>query len=356
MAEDDNDDSQKTEDPTHKRLEDARKKGQVIFSREVSSFLALFVLAMAVTSMLPSMMQHTASSMSRFLESPEKLALDSGNIMIIYENVMKDFFGIMSLLFIFLIAAAFFSPMVQRGWLVSFESLKPQISRISPLKGMGRLFSVRSLVEFAKGMFKLVLVGIISYSAVSNELPEIGQLYTHSVISVFAFLGILAARVMIGVCVFMFFVALMDYLYQRFEYMKQMRMSKQEIKEEFKSTEGNPEVKSKLKEIRRERANKRMMSAVPDADVVITNPTHYSIALKYDPNNAAAPKVIAKGQDHIALKIREIAKEHSIPLVENPPLARALYSSVEVDEEIPTTHYHAVAEIIRYVYKLKGKL
>lgn len=356
MADDDKDDSQKTEDPTHKRLEDARKKGQVIFSREVSSFLVLFVLAMGVSSMMPSMMKHTALSMSRFLEVPDSFPLDSGSIMILYENVMQDFFGIMTLLFIFLIGAAFFSPLVQRGWLVSFESLKPQISRISPIKGLSRLFSLRSLVEFAKGIFKLTLIGVISYAAVSPSLPEIGQLYTHSALSTFFLLGELAGRIMIGICVFMFFVSLMDYLYQRYEYMKQMRMSKQEIKEEFKSTEGNPEVKSKLKEIRRERANKRMMAAVPEADVVVTNPTHYSIALKYDPESSAAPKLLAKGQDHLALKIREIAKEHDIPLVENAPLARALYSSVEVDEEIPVNHYQAVAEIIRYVYKLKGKM
>lgn len=356
MADDDKDDSQKTEDPTHKRLEDARKKGQVIFSREVTSFFVLFVLAMGVTSFMPGMMRHTATSMSRFLEVPDTYPIDSSNILILYENVMKDFFGIMSLLFIFLIGASFFSPLIQRGWLVSFESLKPQISRISPIKGLGRLFSLRSIMEFAKGIFKLTLIGIISYYAVATALPEIGQLYTHSAISVFALLGILSARIMIGVCVFMFFVALLDYLYQRYEYMKNMRMSKQEIKEEFKSTEGNPEVKSKLKEIRRERANKRMMSTVPEADVVVTNPTHYSIALKYNPDSTAAPKLIAKGQDHLALKIREIAREHDIPLVENPPLARALYASVEVDEEIPITHYQAVAEIIRYVYKLKGKL
>ena len=353
---DDNDDSQKTEDPTHKRLEDSRKKGQVIFSREVSSFLALFVLALGVTSFVPTMMKMTASTMTPFIEMPHSYIVDSSSIMELYESAMKDFFGIMTMLFIFLIGAAFFSPMVQRGWLVSFDSLAPKISRISPIKGLGRLFSVRSLVEFAKGLFKLTLIGIISYSAVSTSLPEIGQLYNHSAKDVFTLLGFLAARVMVGVCVFMFFVALLDYLYQRFEYMKNMRMSKQEIKEEFKSTEGNPEVKSKLKEIRRERSNKRMMAAVPSADVVVTNPTHYSIALKYDMDGGAAPMLVAKGMDNLALKIREIAKEHRIPIVENPPLARALYSSVEIDEEIPVTHYHAVAEIIRYVYKLKGKL
>lgn len=356
MADDDQDDSQKTEDPTHKRLEDAVKKGQVVFSREVTSFLMLFILALMIGNLLPHMMRKIAGEMTGFISNSSDYHIDSGNIMTLSIEVVKGFFGVMLFPLMFLILAAFFSALAQHGWIISAESLKPQISRVSPLSGLGKLFSARSLIEFLKGIAKISLIGVIAYTAVEPALPEFEQLYTHSALGVMIFLGKLSLRIMIGVCVFMFFVAVLDFIYQRYEYMKNMRMSKQEIKEEFKQTEGNPEVRSKLREIRRARANKRMMAAVPEADAVITNPTHYSVALKYDADSGAAPIVVAKGQDHVALKIREIARENDVPIVENPPLARALFASVEIDEEIPVTHYNAVAEVIRYVYKLKGKL
>ena len=182
-----------------------------------------------------------------------------------------------------------------------------------------------------------------------------GVLYDYSMPGFMQFTASTSSNILIGVCSLMFLIAALDYLYQRYEYLKSLKMSKRDIKDEFKSTEGSPEIRAKLREIRRERASKRMMAAVPNADVVITNPTHFSVALQYD-ESKTAPLVLAKGQDETALRIREVAKEHDIPIVQNPPLARALYQYVEIDEEIPVEHYKAVAEIIRYVYELKGKL
>ena len=210
-------------------------------------------------------------------------------------------------------------------------------------------------MEFLKGLVKIGIVSWVVVIAVSPQLPNVYQSHMLDTLGILALLSQILTRMLIGVCIALFFIAVLDYLYQRLMFYKQLRMTRHEVKEEMKQTEGNPEIKAKLRSIRMNRARKRMMAAVPQADVVITNPTHFSIALRYDPATMQAPIVVAKGIDEIALIIREVAKEHDIPLFENPPLARALFDSAEIDKEIPVAHYQAVAEVISYVFNLKKK-
>lgn len=356
MAEDDQDQSQKTEEPTQKRLDEARKKGQVAFSREVTSFLMLMAIAVLVGWIVPIIAKTATWNLASYIEMPHSISLDSRSIVDVTEHAMMLFFTFMATPLIVLIIMILLSSWGQNGVVASVEPVIPKIERISVIKGLQRLFSMRSLVEFIKGLVKITLVGVVAFVAIYPELTTLKVVHRLSIAGIIELLNTYILRILIGAAIVMAIIAVFDFLYQRFEYLKSLRMSKQDIKEEYKQSEGNPEVRAKLKAIRTERAQKRMMLAVPEADVIVTNPTHYSIALKYEAGKMKAPKCVAKGLDHVALKIREIGKEHDIPRVENKPLARALYDTVEIDEEIPVKYYKAVADIISYVYKIKGKL
>lgn len=354
MAED-QDNSQKTEDPTQKRLEDALKKGSVPFSREVTSFLMLLVFAFTIISLLPFMMKKTAQQLTQFIAQPHLLEMNATSSIIIAKTIIFEMLSLLAIPTLILVTVVILSAILQHGFILSTDNLMPKLERVSPLAGIKRLFSLRSLVEFAKGVLKMLFVGIVALLAVYPEMHKLKSLPSEGFIAMLIFLASLAKRMLIGICSVMFLMAIIDFLYQKFEYIKSMRMSKHDIKEEFKQTEGSPEIKAKLRELRAKRAGKRMMADVPNADVVITNPTHYSVALKYESDKTEAPVLVAKGKDLVALRIRELAKENNVPIVENPPLARALFNAVEIGNEIPLEHYNAVAEVIRYVYKLKGK-
>jgi flagellar biosynthetic protein FlhB len=356
MADEDQDDSQKTEDPTQKRLDDALKKGQVTNSREVTSFMMLFALAIILIWLAPAIMYKTLNTLTGFIDHPEAMDVSGKGLQVTINDLLTKILFIMIPPLGIILGVIYFSSFIQHPIVFSGDSIMPKLERISPLKGLGRLFSLRTVVEFVKGILKIILVGVVSYIAIYPDLQTITHFQSDNIMSILLLVAKLTKSMMIGICSMMALFAAMDFLYQYFEHMKSLRMSKRDMKDEFKQTEGNPEIKAKLREIRNRRANKRMMAAVPTADVVITNPTHYSIALKYEQEKTEAPIVVAKGMDFMALKIREIAKENNVPIVENPPLARALYSSVELEQEVPFEHYNAVAEVIRYVYKLKGKI
>ncbi|PIR39129.1 MAG: flagellar biosynthesis protein FlhB [Alphaproteobacteria bacterium CG11_big_fil_rev_8_21_14_0_20_39_49] len=355
MPDEDQDNSQKTEDPTQKRLDDAFKKGQVPHSREVTSLLMLVVFALIMIWMAPSIMERATLNMTRFIGSAHDFHIDSQSITGISTQVLKSVLFLMIVPVSILILIIYVSSMIQHPIVFSHESFMPKLERISLLKGLKRLFSMRSIMEFLKGIFKITLVAVVGYIVVYPSLNEIINVQNESIMATMLLLLQLATKMMIGVCAFMSVIAVIDFLYQKYEHIKSLKMSKRDLKDEFKQTEGSPEVKAKLREIRNKRAQNRMMQNVPDADVVITNPTHYSIALKYDEAVNQAPVVVAKGMDFIALKIKEVAKENNVPIIENAPLARALYASVELEQEVPFKHYEAVAEVIRYIYKLKGK-
>ncbi len=250
--------------------------------------------------------------------------------------------------------AAFFAGYLQFGLLLSSEGLMPSLEKISPLAGLKRIFSMRSLSEFLKGLLKLAVVGGIVYAVITPSVGDLHKLIGMEVIQLLGVIASLLHRLLFAVFAAMVVITLADVFYQRYEHIKGLRMSRQEIKDEMRESEGDPIVKGRLRQLRMERARKRMMAEVPKADVVVTNPTHYAVALKYDAQ-MTSPKVVAKGVDKVAQKIREIAAENDVPVVENPPLARGLYAAVEVDQEITPEFYKAVAEVIGYIYRMKRR-
>jgi flagellar biosynthetic protein FlhB len=349
------DDSQKTEEPTARKLSEARKKGQIAQSKEVSNFAALLGLTFMVTLLAPFMALQLFGSMSRVVDQAGLVHVDAASTGEILFDLTLDSLLALSPVFGLCIVLALLANLGQSGLLFTTEPITPKLEKISPLSGAKRLFSLKSIVEFLKGIVKLAIVAAIAYVLLSPELDRAEQLMDMDLIDVLGEVQTLVIKLMIGVVSFMFVVAIADFLYQRYEFMKQMRMSRQEVRDEHKQSEGDPQVKARLRQIRMDRARRRMMAAVPQADVVVTNPTHFAVALKYDTETMAAPTVVAKGADAVALRIREVANENDVPIVENPPLARALFSGVELDQQIPEAHYKAVAQVISYVYRLKGR-
>ena len=352
MAEE-QDDSQKTEEPSQKRLDEARQKGQIAVSREVSHWFMILAATMFVAMLLPDMLKSMSEALMPFLEKPEAIATDPGTLQTIaftmFGRLLKS--GMLPLLLV--VVAALAGSLLQHGFVASAEQIRPKLEKISPFAGAKRLFSSRSLTEFAKGLLKLAVAGAVGVAFVWPAIGDIGSLTQLDLLQVLEVSRKLAVRMMGGVLGAMTLIAGLDYIYQRMQHMKALRMSKQELKDEYRQTEGDPMIKSRLRQIRMERARKRMMAAVPKADVVITNPTHFAVALKYEATSMQAPKLVAKGADLVAARIRAVAEENGVPLVENPPLARALFASVELDEEIPPEHYKAVAEVIGYIMRLK---
>jgi flagellar biosynthetic protein FlhB len=354
MAEDD-DKSQKTEEPTQKRLDDARKKGQVPVSRELNNALMLSAAAAFVGLFSPAMMRDLGHALRPFIETPHLFALAPGDLQWLLFLVAKELGLALLLPALLFLTAALASSLMQNGFLISASSLQPKLERLSPIAGAKRLFALKSLVEFLKGIFKISLIGA---AAVLLLWPETSAIITsaETEISVLmVFLQDLTLRLLFGVAVLTVLVAILDLLYQRFEHRKELRMSRKDLQDEFKQTEGDPHLKARLKSLRIERGRQRMMAAVPEATVVITNPTHFAVALLYDAESMAAPKAVAKGADNIALRIRSLAEESGVPVVENPPLARTLFAAVELDQEIPAEHYRAVAEVIGYVMGLQKR-
>lgn len=352
----DKDDSQKTEEPTQHKLEEARKKGQIPQSREVNNFFITLSLAFMIAIAFPLAMEGSYHDLSVYLVSPEDIPISPATLRDRLHDTAWDIAGWMALPLLCIVALVIFPAFLQGRGIVTAERITPKWEKISPVAGIKRLFSVKSLMEFVKGLLKLTLISVVCYVAIHSDLPHIQMLPSLEVGEIIAFLSTLAFKMAVGMCCVMFLIAILDYAFQHQQFMKQMRMTKQEIKDEYKQQEGDPHIKGKLKQIRMEKAKQRMMQNVPDASVIITNPTHYAVALKYETGVMGAPRVVAKGVDAVAFRIREIAEEHEIPIVENPPLARALHKEVDLDEEIPYEHYKAVAEVISYVYRLKNKL
>jgi flagellar biosynthetic protein FlhB len=356
MSDDDQDDSSKTEDPTPKKLEEARRKGQVPLSREVNNWIMLLAATIVVLAIGPSVMADLLRYMRTFIEQPHMMPGVPGGFGVVLGDTFWAVIKILMLPFLVLVTAAFVGPFAQVGAIFAPNVIKPDLSKISPVKGMERLFSKRSLLEFVKGILKLAIIASVGTTILMPFYGGIDHMVGLDPIALLHELSSMVARLMMGILVVLVVVAVIDLVYQRQEHYKKMRMTKQELKDEYKQSEGDPHVKAKLRQLRQEKARARMMQSVPGADVVITNPTHFSVALKYDPETMGAPVVVAKGADDVAFRIREIAKENDVIIVENPPLARVLFNTVDIDEIIPAEHYQAVAEVISYVFRLKGKL
>lgn len=353
MAEEDQD--QKTEQPTGKRLEEARERGQLPVSREVgylTSFVGIFIV---VKWLAPGMASQLMMALRVFLESPHAFTIDDHGLQTLALDTILQVGLITMLIFIVLLVAIISGYVMQTGLFVSTNLITPDITKLSLLKGLKRLFSGQSLAELVKSFGKLVVLGGAVFLILAPMVPNLPDFVGKPLMSSVEFLHQQAIHLIIVLLMIYMLIALGDLFYQRYTYIKNLKMTKTEVKDEYKQQEGDPLVKGRLRQIRMEKARRRMMAQVPRADVVITNPTHYAIALKYESGKTAAPVVLAKGIDRIAQRIREVAEENQVTLVSNPPLARALYDTVEIDQEIPTQHYRAVAEVISYVYKLKKK-
>jgi flagellar biosynthesis protein FlhB len=348
-------DSQRTEQPSQRKLAQARAQGQVAQSREINSWFILAAGAAVVLLWGPSVARPLHATLARFLDPASLLAGDG-----ILWDAVGSMLGTTAMSFVLplliFVAAALAGSLVQTGLVLATDRLGFDLSRVSPAQGFARLFSLRSASEFVKSLLKVAVVATAVAWLLAPELGRLPFLPNLGAEGLMAeiYQGLL--RVALALLAVVAVIALLDYLYQRFAFLRSQRMSKQEVKEEHKQAEGDPIIKARLRQIRMERARKRMMAAVPGASVVVTNPTHYAVALKYELGDKGAPKLVAKGADLVAERIREIARENDVPIVENPPLARALYAGVDLDQEIPPEHYRAVAEIINYVFRLKGKL
>ncbi|MGB0935371.1 MAG: flagellar biosynthesis protein FlhB [Alphaproteobacteria bacterium] len=348
------DDSQKTEEPTQRKIEKAREKGQIAQSREINNWFIILAASAIVGLMAPYSAQKIGGVLRNLIAFDQHSVTDTDGLTQLVKEAIQTIFGSLVLPIIFLVIAVLAAGFSQSGFLVSAESLKPKLSRLSILEGIKRIFSTRNLFEFIKGVVKIAIVGAAVMVVLSYEIDSLRTFIFFSPIEVLSEIRSVLLKLLITVLTILSVIAGTDYIYQRFEYYKKLRMSRQDIKDEMKESDGDPQIKQKLAQIRRQRANERMMDAVPDATVVVANPTHFAVALKYD-MSMEAPMAIAKGVDSLALRIREKAEDLDIPVVEDPPLAQALYAGCDVGEEIPEQHYSAVAAVIRYVMTLNQR-
>jgi flagellar biosynthetic protein FlhB len=352
MAETDQHDSDRTEDPTQKRLDEALERGDVVKSQEVSTWFVIAGGALMLTAFSGSMGSGLTTTFRGLVANAYQIPVDGRGLLAIAARIEREVLATVALPLAVLMLAALVGNMIQHRLVWSTEPLKPRFSKVSPLAGLKRLFSSQALANFAKGLVKLAVLGTVMTMLLWPQRHRLEALVQTDILATLLLTRSLALNVLGVVVAILFLVAAADYLYQYRQWYERQKMSIRELKEEFKQSEGDPLVKGKIRQLRQARMRKRMMAAVPKASVVITNPTHYSIALQYE-RGMEAPICVAKGVDAVALKIREVAGEHSIPVVENPPLARALHATVEVDQEIPPEHYKAVAEVIGYVMKLR---
>lgn len=351
---DDTDDAEKTEDPTQKRLKDAHDKGDVPKSQEVSTWFTLVGATLMIAIFAPGAAGSLGDLMKGYIEHAHQIPLDGYAIKALWRDTGQSVALIVGVPLIGLVLMAVAGNLVQHQPLLTAETIKPKLSKVSPASGFKRLFSADSLVNFAKGMAKILIVGAVMVAVLWPHRDEADVMIFADPVIILEEARILILQVLAAILAVMTVVAGADLVYQRNKWFKKQKMSLREVKEEFKQTEGDPQVKGKIRQLRMERSRKRMMSAVPQATVVVTNPTHYAVALQYE-EGMGAPLCVAKGTDALALKIREVAKDSEVPVIENPPLARALYATVEIDQEVPEEHFKAVAEVIGFVFRMRKK-
>jgi flagellar biosynthetic protein FlhB len=346
---------EKTEKATPKKRSDARNKGQVPKSQEViAAFVMLFTFLILgvygatfhsrLALMLTDMLQHDLT-----------MAVTADNVEVLFLKLISQGLWLLAPIFLVTLVVAFAGNYFQVGFLFTLDPLKMKFSKLNPLQGFKRLFGLSTVIEFLKSMFKMSIVGAVMYMTLWGERGNILQLARSPIESSYAYIASLVFNLGVKIGVTLVILGMLDFFYKRYDHEKNLKMSKQDIKDEAKNSEGNPLIKGKIREKQRRLALQRMMQEVPKADVVITNPTHFAVALKYEAGKMEAPTVIAKGTDYIALKIKEVARANHIMTMENKPLARALYSQVEIGHTIPADLFQAVAEVLAYVYKIKGK-
>ncbi|WP_280768966.1 flagellar biosynthesis protein FlhB [Salipaludibacillus daqingensis] len=347
---------EKTEKATPKKRKESRDKGQVAKSSDVNTaFILLFVFLFFM--FIGSYMVEQMFTMAQFTFTDYLLLnLSDENVHSLLVEFVYQLAITVAPMMLVTILAAFFSNYLQVGFLFAPEAIKIKLSKIDPIKGFKRIFSIRALVEFLKSMLKILLVGLVTGGVMWFFMEDLLKLGLFSIEDGMGLIGNLIVLMGLAVALLLVFLSILDYMYQKYDHEKNIKMSKQDVKDEYKKTEGDPLIKSKIKEKQRQMAMSRMMQEVPKADVVITNPTHYAIALKYDDSNMDAPVIIAKGVDFIALKVINVAKNNEVMTVENRPLARALYAQAEIGDQVPEDLFKAVAEVLAYVYRIQRKI
>lgn len=353
MAEDPEGGGEKTEDASSRKLSKAREEGQVAKSQEIPSVfvllgggIALYFAAWHIYQNLVEVFQYNLT----FERVPGFTDPDLVHLMI---YLSQKIFIICLPVFAIVVLVALLTNFAQVGFQVSWKALEPKFTRLDPINGFKQKFSSRAVVEFVKSLVKVFVVGLVCYLATIGQMDNIARLYDNTVAQIVLFTLIESFWIFVKVCLIMIVVAILDYAYQRWKFLDDQKMTKKEVKDEYKQTEGDPQVKSRIRQLQAEAARKRMMADVPQADVVVTNPTRLAVALKYDNMTMDAPTVLAKGAGPVAKNIREVARENDVPLVENKELARNLYKYVDIGNEVPLEYYQAVAEVLAYVYQMK---
>lgn len=353
---------EKTEEPTSKKLEDARKEGQVSKSKEVTNACELLVLFLVLKFWTGFLGESFVGIFQNiYTQIPEYIKLYDGflpdaTFRAIFINVMLRLLLMIGPVLLLGFMVAFITDVVQVKWKPTAKPLQPKFSKLNPVNGFKRIFSVNSLMELLKSIAKIGVIIYAVYSYLSKNAPSIFLLYDLSLNQAIAQIGDLVINLGFRISIFYVLIAAVDFIYQKIKFKNDMKMTKQEVKDEYKNQEGDPQVKSKQRQRMQEASRRRMMQQLPEADVVITNPTHYAVAIKYDPEIYDAPYVVAKGADYLAQRIKETAKENHIEIVENKPLARMLYANVDIGSVVPPELYQAVAEVLAFVYHLQGKV
>jgi flagellar biosynthetic protein FlhB len=345
---------ERTERPTSKRLEEARKNGQIPRSPELTTAAVVLIAGAGLHFMGGSLGSALFDMMRANLSLGRDQALDESQAISMFAASAQHAIFACAPIFGLTLLAALLSPMAIGGWNLSFGVLAPDFTRLSPLAGFGRMFSLRGAVELAKAFAKFLLVGLIAVIFLWMKRAELLELGGESTAASIGHAITLSGHALLVLAGGLVLIAAIDVPWQIFQYMKQLRMTRQEVRDEMKESEGNPEVKGKIRQLQQEVARRRMMQEVPKADVVVTNPTHFAVALRYDDKRMRAPIVVAKGADEVAARIREIAAEHNVPLFEAPPLARALFRTVDLNRAVPASLYVAVAQVLTYVYQLRA--
>ncbi len=352
---------EKTEPATAKKLENARKEGQVAKSKELGNAVALLALFVVLKIFIGSIGEKLMGGFnSIYAKIPDITGNSNRNftIQLLHNLIMDSLLNILLLMlpiFGIGVLVAFLVDLVQVKWKVTTKPMKPKFSKLNPLSGFKRIFSMRSLVELLKSVLIIIIIVYVSYTELKDKFIYLFYLYDITIPESLVFIGNLILGLGLKISAIFLIVGFGDLAYQKHKFKEDQKMTKQEVKDEFKNSEGDPQVKGQIRQKMRQASQRRMMQSVPQADVVITNPTHFAVAIKYDPETASAPILLAKGEDYLAQKIKEVARENQIEIVENKPLARAIYFNVEIGAQIPPELYQAVAEVLAFVYKVKNK-
>ena len=353
---DDTDKSQQTEEPTAKRLEQAREAGDIVKSAEINTLVLLGGGTLAIAVFGKSTALGIAHALTGFLEQPDAMGVDGDSLSAIIRMLLIQLGSACAPFFAALAVAAVAGHLIQGRPSFNADRLVPDFSKVSPIAGFKRMFGIEGWVNLLKGLCKIAIVGMAIWTQLWPERGTLEGILSQSTAQVAGDMSHLLVKVLIASLGALAVIAGADWFFQRMQWLSRNRMSKQEIKEEFRQNEGDPAIKAKIRQLRHERSRKRMMASVPTATVVIMNPTHYAVALKYESGKTAAPICVAKGMDALALKIRAVAEENDVPVIENPPLARALHAAIDIDEPVPAEHFKAVAQVIGYVMRLRGQI